>query len=64
MSAEPHGQVHSVQDLRTGSHWFDHLLGQYSFLGLTIVIVTGLIHLSTLKKHPVAWKEYCAKCSL
>ena len=42
----------------------DPQLGQYSFRGLMIVIVTGFIPLSPLSvvstgKQPVAWKEYC-----
>ena len=35
-------------DLRTTGRWFDPRLGQYSFLGLLIVIVTGFIPLSPL----------------
>ena len=44
--AEPHSAV--IQDLRTGGHWFDPRLGQYSFHGLMIVIATGFIPLSLL----------------
>ena len=33
--------VGSVTGLRTGGHWFDPRLGQYSFRGLMIVIATG-----------------------
>ena len=39
--------VGSVVDLRTGQ-WFDPRLGQYSFQGLMIVIMTGFISLSLL----------------
>ena len=46
--AEPHSSVGSVADLRTGGRWFDPRLGQYSFRGLMIVIVTGFIPLSLL----------------
>ena len=35
-------------DLRTGGRWFNPHLGQYSFRGLIIVIVTGFIPLSPL----------------
>ena len=44
--AEPNSSVGSVADLRTGGCWFDLWLGQYSFRGLMIVIVTGFIPLS------------------
>ena len=37
-----------VADLRTGGRWFGPRLGQYTFLGLVIVIATGLIPLSPL----------------
>ena len=40
--------VDSVVDLRTGGRWFDTWLGQYSFQGLMIVIVTGFIPFSPL----------------
>ena len=43
-----HYSVCSVADLRTGGHWFDPRLGQYSFRGFMIVIATGFIPLSTL----------------
>ena len=46
--AEPHSSVGSVAYLRTGGHWFDPRFGQYSSLGLMIVIVTGFIALSLL----------------
>ena len=54
--------------LKTGGHWFDPWLGQYSFRGLMIVIATGFVPLSTtvccfnngyVGKQPVPWKEYC-----
>ena len=45
--AKPHSLVSSVQYLRTG-HWLDPGLGQYSFLGLMIVIARGFILLSLL----------------
>ena len=38
----------SVEILRTGGRWFDPRLGQYSFRGFMIVIVTGFIPLSPL----------------
>ena len=70
-SAEPHSSVGSIVDLRTGSCWFDPLLGQYSFQGLMIVIGTGYIPLSPLSvvstmvmlesSHAVALKEYCTE---
>ena len=68
--SEPHSSVGSVADLRTGGHWFDPRLGQYSFRRLMIVIATGFIPLSPLSivsrmvmlgKQPAAWKEYCAE---
>ena len=40
--------VGSIPDLRIGGPWFNHRLSQYSFQGLTIVIVTGFIPLSLL----------------
>ena len=43
-----HKTLGSVQDLRTGSRWFNPRLGQYSFRGLMIVVVTGFIPLSPL----------------
>ena len=63
---EPHSSVGTVVDFRTGGCWFDPRLGQYSFRGLMIVIVTGFIPLSLLSvvcnngyvgKQPVAWKR-------
>ena len=45
---EPHSSVGGVVDLRTGVHYFDRQLGQYSFRGLMIVIVTGFILLLLL----------------
>ena len=44
--AEPHSSVGIVADLRKEGRCFDHRLGQYSFRGLVIVIVTGFIPLS------------------
>ena len=41
--AEPEISIGSVHDLRTGGLRFDHQLGQYSFLGLMIVIATGFV---------------------
>ena len=41
--SESHSSVSSIVDLRTGSHWFDPRLGQYSLRGLIIVTVTGFI---------------------
>ena len=46
--AEPHSSVGSVADFRTGGHWFNPSLSQYSFRGLMIIIVTGFIPLSPL----------------
>ena len=46
--AEPHSSVGSVADLRTSGRWFDPRLGQYSYLGLMIVIATGFVPLSPL----------------
>ena len=46
--AKPHSSFGNIQDLRTGSGWFNPWLGQYSFRGLMIVIVTGF--------------RYCAEC--
>ena len=46
--AKPHSSAGSAADLRTGGHWFDPQLGQYSFGGLMIVIATGFIPLSPL----------------
>ena len=45
---ESHSSVGRVSDLRTGGRVFDHLLGQYSFRGLILVIATGFIPLSLL----------------
>ena len=44
----PHSSVGSVAYLRTGGHWFDPRLGQYSFRELMIAIATGFIPLSPL----------------
>ena len=46
--AEPHSSVCNFADLRTGGHWFNPRLDQYSFQGLMIVIATGFIPLSPL----------------
>ena len=46
--AKPHCSFGSMQDLRTGSRWFDLWLSQYSFWGLMIVILTGFIPLLPL----------------
>ena len=46
--AEPHSSVSSVADMRTGGHWFDPRLDQYSFRGLMMVMATGFIPLSLL----------------
>ena len=35
-NAEPHSSVGSIADFRTGGHWFNPWLGQYSFRGLMI----------------------------
>ena len=47
-TAKPHSSAGSVADLRTGGHWFNTHLGQYSFQGLMMVIATGFIPLSPL----------------
>ena len=62
---KPHSSVGSVADLRTGGHWFDPRLDQYSFRGLMIASVTGFIPLIAVRcfdngyvgTQPVAWKE-------
>ena len=46
--AKPHSSDGSSTDLRTGGHWFDPQLCQYSFPGLMIVIATGFFPLSPL----------------
>ena len=46
--AKPHCSVSSIAALRTRGRCFDPRLGQYSFRGLMIVIVTGFIPLSLL----------------
>ena len=46
--AEPHSSVSSIADLRTGGHWFDSRLKQYSFRRMMIVIATVFIPLSLL----------------
>ena len=46
--AKPNSSVHRVADLRTGGRLFNPGLGQYSFQGLMIVIVTRLIPLLLL----------------
>ena len=48
LKAEPHSSMGSVADLRTGGRWFDPWIGQYSFQGLMIVIVTGFIPLALM----------------
>ena len=68
--AEPHiNSVGSVADLRTGGHWFDPWLSQYSFQRL--IINCDRIHLSLtavrcfensyVGKQPPAWKKYSAE---
>ena len=42
-----HSSVGSVQDLKTGDHWIDPRLGQYSLRKLMIVIAIGFM-ISTL----------------
>ena len=44
----PRSSVGAIADLRTGGHWFDPWLGQYSFLGLMKIIATEFIPLSQL----------------
>ena len=46
--ADAYSSVGRVADLSIGGRWFDPRLGQYSFRGLMIVIVTGFIPLSLL----------------
>ena len=46
LCAKPHSSVGSIADLKTGGHWLDPQLGQYSFRGLMIFIATGFIPLS------------------
>ena len=46
--AQLDSSVGSIADLRTGGGWFDPPLGQYSFRGLMIEIVTGFIPISQL----------------
>ena len=50
--------VGSVVDLKTGGHWFDPRLGQYSFRGLMIVIMTDsfLSHCCPLFRQWLCWK--------
>ena len=66
----PHSPFGSLQDMRTGGHWFSPHLGQNSFQGLMIVIAIGYIPLSPacicfdngyVGNQPVAWEEYCAE---
>ena len=63
---ESHSSVGTVQDMRIADHWFDPLLGQYSFQGsfrdrihspLTAVCCFDNGYVG---KQPVAWKEYCS----
>ena len=56
--AEPHSRRDA--DLRTGGHWFDPRLGQYSLRGLMIVIATGFIPLSPLS---LVSKWLCGKAA-
>ena len=69
-STQSNSSVGSVADLRTGGHWFDPRLAQYSFQGLMIVIAIGFIPLSPLSvvSTMVMWessqwlgKKYCAE---
>ena len=61
--AETHTSVENVTDLRTGGRWFDPRLGQYSFQGLSLVIViaTGLIPLS--HRFPLFRQWLCGKAA-
>ena len=54
-----HSSVGSILDLRTGGRWFDPRLGQYSFEGLMIVIVTGfdLFLLLSIVLTMVVWES-------
>ena len=47
------------QDFRTGGTGWIPGLGQYSFQGLMMVIMSGFIILSPLSI--VAWQEYCVE---
>ena len=66
---ESHSSVDSVADLKTGGHWLDPQLVQYSFPGLMIVIAIEFIPLTAVccfdngyvGKQPLGWKEYCAE---
>ena len=48
ISRAPYSSVGSAVDLRTGGHWLDPELAQYSFRELMIAIATGFISLSPL----------------
>ena len=64
----PYSSVGSVQDLKTGGHWFDPWFSQYSFRvedSLCDKIhssLTAFNHFDKVYvgKQPVAWKVYCA----
>ena len=60
--------VGSVQDLKTGSCWFDPPLGQYSLIDDShcnrIHSSLAAVHCfdsGYMGKQPVAWEEFCAE---
>ena len=55
--------VGSVQDLRAGDSWFDPWLGQYSFRGFMILIVTGFIPLLPLSTVSTLFQWLCGKAA-
>ena len=54
-----YSSVDGIADLRTGGHWFNPMLCQYSFRGLMIVISTGFLPFSPLSVFSamVMWKS-------
>ena len=60
MLVECHSSVGSVPDLRTEGRMFDPRLGQYSFIGLIIVI--GFDN-GYIGKQTVVWKKYIVRNS-
>ena len=50
-----------VADLRTGCHWFDPWLGQYSARTHSSLTAVLCFDNGYVGKQPVAWKEYCVE---
>ena len=70
MNAESPSSVGNVADLRTGGHWFNSRLGQYSFRRIddghydrirSCLTAVCCFDNGYVEKQPVAWKEYWAE---